>query len=148
MKSYVITLTRVIAARLDGIGVLLSALCGLHCIAMPALVASGLLLSEAGETHDYSHYLLFGAAVPVTVLAAWRVFKHQHAPWLLAAAALGIAALWLGLSQRSHDPAATATTLLGATLLAMFHLYHWRLHRRGHAHADHAHGASRGAEND
>ena len=142
MGSYVITLGRFISARLDAIGVALSALCGLHCAAMPALIASGLLLSNGVEgAHDYSHYLLFATAGPVTLLAIWRVVRHRHATWVIAVGAAGLAALWLGLSRNSHDLAATLTTLTGAALLMLFHLYHWRLHRRSHANGQaHGHG--------
>ncbi len=143
MTSYVITLARFFNARLDGIGVALSALCGVHCVAMPALLASGLAFaqSEHGHGHDYTHDLLFGAALPVTLLAIWRVLRHRHEPWILGVGGVGLIALWLGLSQDSHDLTATLTTLAGASLLAMFHLYHWRLHRLAHAAGhDHGHG--------
>ena len=51
---------------------------------------------------------------------------------MLGATALGLVALWSGLARDSHDLSATLTTLTGATLLLVFHLYHWRLHRHGH----------------
>ena len=138
MSGYVITLARFLNARLDGIGVALSALCGVHCAAMPALVASGLVFAHADHGHDNTHYVLFAAAVPVTLLAIWRVVRHRHPMWILAVGGVGLIALWLGLSQDSHDLPATLTTLTGASLLAVFHLYHWRLHRIAHA-AGHAH---------
>ncbi len=134
MNSYVITIGRYFNARIDAIGVALSALCGLHCAAMPALIASGLLLSNGSETaHDYTHYLLFATAGPVTLLAIWRVIRHRHPTWVIVVGGLGLLALWLGLSRDSHDLPATLTTLTGATLLMVFHLHHWRLHRHSHA---------------
>ena len=139
MNGYVITIGRYFSARVDAIGVALSAICGLHCAAMPALLASGLLLSNGTESlHDYTHYLLFATAGPVTVLAIWRVIRHRHATWVIAVGGLGLLTLWLGLSRDSHDLPATLTTLTGATLLMVFHLYHWRLHRHSDA-ADGSH---------
>ncbi len=150
MNSFVIPIGRYFSARIDAIGVALSALCGLHCAAMPALIASGLLLSNGSESgHDYTHYLLFATAGPVTLLAIWRVIRHRHATWVIAVGGLGLAALWLGLSRDSHDLPATLTTLTGAALLLVFHAYHWRLHRHSHAAGGvHVHGHAHGEPGD
>lgn len=148
MDGYVITIARFLNSKLDAIGVALSALCGVHCAAMPALVASGLLFSQSEHAHDYTHYVLFATAVPVTLLAFWRVIRHRHAPWILAVGGVGLMALWIGLSQEGHDLRATMTTLTGASLLAVFHLHHWRLHRlahaAGHDHDGHGHAHGHG----
>jgi hypothetical protein len=124
-------------ARLDAIGVLLSAFCGVHCLAMPLFAATGVLLVPGGAESDLTHYLLFAAAVPVTLLAIWRVIRHRHAWWMWLMGGVGLVAIWLGLSQDSHDFAATTTTLIGASLLAAFHSIHWRMHRHSH----HTHSA-------
>jgi hypothetical protein len=117
--------------RLDAAGVVLSALCGVHCVALPLFGAAGVALSGAAGA-DYAHYVLFALAAPVTALAAWRSLRHRHSPWLLGLAGAGLAALWFGLSRDSHELAPTLMTLSGATLLAVYHLQHWRLHRAAH----------------
>lgn len=131
---------RVASTRVDAAGVLLSAVCGIHCVATPLLSAAGFAFVGSDEG-DYTHYVLFAAAAPVTALAVYRVLQHRHSPWLLAVATLGLGLLWFGLSRDSHELVPTLITLAGALLLAGFHLYHWRLHRAARSHTDGPPGA-------
>jgi len=82
--------------RLDRLGLLASAMCGLHCMAGPAV----LLLAPAWAGwwgHPASHWGLALLVLPVAAGAmSWGYRRHRRR-WVLAAAAAGALCVMLGL---------------------------------------------------
>ena len=134
MMRYVITLRAWLAARLDTIGMGLSGLCAVHCLAMPLLLGSGILLSDAhGGPDDPTHTILFALAGPISLVALWRGYRH-HGLWQpLVVGSIGVALLGRGLFLDDAAALARSLTLTGAGILAMTHLYNWRRHMGVHA---------------
>ena len=133
MRRYVITIQNWFSARLDTIGMGLSGLCALHCLALPLLLSSGVLFTDADGPDDPTHLILFALAGPVGLLALWRGYRHHRVWQPLAFGCIGIVILWRGLFQGDHHATAQILTLVGAGTLALSHLYNWRRHVAAHA---------------
>lgn len=121
MTSPVLTLIR---AKLDSIGVALSALCLVHCLAGVVLVAllgvgGGALLDP--RVHEYG----LMAAVAIGALGlGFGVARHgQRGPLVLGGLGLGLMALGLVVP---HGPAEVAATVPGVCLLAFAHIRNLR----------------------
>ena len=143
MNRYFITFVSRFNRRLDAVGIGLSGLCVVHCLAMPVLLASGLLMiPDGGTPFDPTHLILFTLAGPVSLFALWRGYRHHRALLPLVLGSVGVALLSVGLLQSDSAGLARPLTLSGASVLAAMHWYNWRRHSQAHA-ADHvASGAS------
>ena len=116
-----------IRARLDRVGVLLSALCAVHCISGVVLVAvlgvgGGVLLDP--RIHEYG---LAAAVVIGAVGLGMGALRHgQRGPLMLGGAGLTLMACGL---VAPHGGAEVALTIAGVSLLATAHIGNLR-----HAH--------------
>ncbi len=74
----------------DGIGILGSAACALHCLAAPVLLVAGTALPASFLTDESFHQMLLWAILPASTLAfglgCWRHKDH----WVLLLGALGL----------------------------------------------------------
>lgn len=119
------------ASLLDRTALVLSGLCILHCLALPALILAAPLLAQAAGSHWHAPMLLF--AVPVSVVAiviGYRRHGNKAVPWL---GALALAILIAGGTVvHSHYGAAADRflTIGGSLLLALVHWRNSRLTRR------------------
>lgn len=120
-----------IRARLDRLGVGLSALCAVHCVAGIVLVSvlgigGGVLLNP--RIHEIG--LMLAIVIGALGLGA-GVLRHRQANILIAGAA-GLALMALGLAV-PDGPLEAAITISGVTLLASAH---WRnlVRHRHHLH--------------
>lgn len=121
---------------LDSMAISASALCLMHCLALPVLVmllpalAAYLALPESFHVGA----LLFAVPTSIAALAAgyWR---HR---WAVPArvAAPAIALLALGAFAVSEEWIKTLLTIIGATALAVAHAVSWRALPQGHPHED------------
>lgn len=123
---------------LDLSAVSLSALCLVHCLALPAL---SLLLPVLGlwARAEWVHVLFVALAAPIAVLAfvdrkAWR----PHSWPLLALALLGLTLMVLGATDVFAAVDERVTTVSGGMLLALAHL--GNLRRRHDRVQDHSCG--------
>lgn len=115
-----------LAKALDASAVGLSALCLVHCLALPALA---LLLPVLGlwAQAEWVHVAFVLVAAPVAALAFVDLSTRRPRSWPLAIAAL--LGLTLMIAGALEIPAAVderALTLLGGALLAGAHLANWR----------------------
>lgn len=121
--------------RQDAIGIGLSGLCLVHCLALPVLVALGpaLVWMESG----WVHLALAGLALGVSLNAmrAWPSGNRGLALKTLAATGLGL--LLFGALAGIPELAERAVTVAGASLLALSHGAAWlaSIHNRSHDHA-------------
>jgi len=113
-----------IRGRLDRVGVILSGLCALHCLAGLMLVAGlglggGLLLSP--EIHRVGLALAIAVG---SVTLVFGVIRHgDPVPLQIGAAGLGLMAVALFVG---HGTAEAVLTIMGVTLLAWAHLRNLR----------------------
>lgn len=114
--------------RFDRVGILLSGLCAVHCVATLVLVAvlglgGGFLLNPA------LHRIGLALAIMVGGIAlGLGVARHgRREPLMIGGAGLALMALAL---LTGHGPAEAALTIAGVSLLAFAH---WR--NVGHLHA-------------
>ncbi|MBW8784427.1 MAG: MerC domain-containing protein [Novosphingobium sp.] len=113
--------------RLDRVGVLLSGLCAVHCVAGLVLVTllglgGGVLLNPA--IHEIGLVLAIGVGVMTLGLAALR--HGRTGPLLLGGCGLALMASALSIE---HGPREALLTIAGVTLLAAAHIRNLR-----HAH--------------
>ncbi len=120
-------------AVLDGFGICASALCMVHCLLLPLVVAALPSLVAPFDPGDSVHAIVLACALPTSALAllgGWR--RHRAgAPVLVGAIGLGLMAAgvvlpWTGALE-------TGLTVVGSLALAAAHVVNW--HRRSCARA-------------
>jgi MerC mercury resistance protein len=113
-----------IRGRLDRVGVILSGLCALHCLAGLLLVA-GLGLSGGVLLNPEIHRVGLALAIAVgSVTLVLGVIRHGDAvPLQVGSVGVGMMALALFVG---HGSAEAVLTILGVTLLAWAHLRNLR----------------------
>ncbi|MGE0764402.1 MAG: MerC domain-containing protein [Bdellovibrionales bacterium] len=120
---------------LDWLGLGLSGLCTLHCLALPFLI-SLLPAVEALDHHGYFHLVMAILIVPLGMIAFWRGYRQHKQVWVLLVGMLGLALITVGLlktSANEHSPLNSTNTLLtvlGSIALMFTHYQNWRLSRR------------------
>nr|WP_295107428.1 MerC domain-containing protein [uncultured Caulobacter sp.] len=118
------------AKALDLSAVGLSALCLVHCLALPGLA---LLLPVLGfwAQAEWVHVAFILAAAPVAVLAFvdLKTWRPRSRPMIVVASA-GLALMLAGALEFPVAGYERPLTVLGGLLLAGAHIASWR--RRGH----------------
>ena len=123
---------RPLHAFLDWLAVLISALCALHCLALPVLLLVFPLLIGSVFTDEDFHRLILWVILPTSLIAvAAARYRHPDTRVLLwvgtGMALLLLAALW------AHDRAPVwvdvSLTTTGGLILAVGHIRNLRLSR-------------------
>lgn len=109
---------------LDGAAVGLSALCLVHCLALPLLVAGLPFLAQFAEGHLHSQMLVI--VLPLSVVALGLGFRHHRSIPIVSAGAVGMLTLVIGATV-AHSQLGLAAdrgfTIVGALILAAAHFY-------------------------
>lgn len=105
--------------RIDQLGIGLSGLCALHCVAT-VLIVSGLGVGShfllAHEIHEVGLAL---AVIVAAVAIGWGVVRHRRpAPVAVALVGLGVMA---GALVVGHGPQEAALTILGVVIVSVGH---------------------------
>jgi len=119
------------ARWVDASAIALSALCMVHCLALPVFAA--LLPMLGAWTHDHRvHVLFLLLAVPLTAFALWRAHRRSPLPRSIRVmAALGLLALAAGALGWAGEDGETPVTVAGSLLLIATPLWNvWRHPRR------------------
>lgn len=106
-----------------------SALCLVHCLALPALL---ILVPTIGVTLAFTESFHLGAlvfAVPVSVVALALAYRHHGLLRPAMIVAPGILLLALGVMVGSPEWLETVLTVIGSMLLAVGHVHNWRAAR-------------------
>lgn len=114
----------------DRLAIGTSAACLVHCLLLPLLIAALPSASRALELPEALHLYAFAAAVPISVLAILRGYRHHG---LLLPAGLGLTGLTLlgfGALVGRHGLVEIGSTLVGSTVLGLAHLHNWQLRYR------------------
>ena len=116
---------------LDGTAVALSALCLLHCLALPLVVGALPLLTPFVQGHLHAQMLV--VVVPLSVVAIGLGFIRHRSTRVVMAAGAGLILLVVGATvAHSHlgIVADRAFTVSGALLLAVAHFFNGVLSQR------------------
>ena len=109
---------------LDGAAVGLSALCLIHCLALPLLVAGLPFLAQFSEGHLHAQMLV--VVLPLSIVALGLGFRHHRNVPIVATGVVGMIILALGATI-AHEQlgimADRAFTIVGALILATAHFY-------------------------
>jgi len=109
---------------LDGAAVGLSALCLIHCLALPLVVAGLPFLAQFAEGHLHAQMLV--VVLPLRFIALGLGYRHHRNPKIVAAGAVGMLILTIGATVAHDKLGLTADrlfTIVGALILATAHFY-------------------------
>ena len=116
---------------------MLSALCLVHCLALPILIALLPLAASQWVADERFHRWMLLAIVPVSALAlGWGCRQHRDkvvvSMGVVAVSLLCIAAFGESSPMHMSHFEGALLTIMGGTLLAAAHLRNMHLHRRAH----------------
>jgi len=118
---------RMTLTKLDRTGLFLSGLCLVHCAALP--VAAVVLPAAVGMLLDHTslaHWVLLGAAVPVSGYALWRGTKTHGGKLGWGLGIVGMAVMVLGVSHLLSPSLEIPLTVGGVSLVAIAHIINLR----------------------
>lgn len=113
----------------DKLGILFSSLCIVHCIATPFILAlgmSGLLATIL--TTEFVHYILIMPVALLILLTLPKAYKRYRSLNLIVSGLLGLVFLIAALFTTEQIEA--LLTIIGGSLLVVFHLLNLRLQHR------------------
>lgn len=115
--------------HLDFMGFWASALCALHCMAVPLVVTFGAVSGLAWLSHPW---LEMGFIITSIVAASWslgRSYIYYHRRWgAIVVVMAGFVLLILSrFAEHSWEP---LLAVLGGASIAGAHVFNWRLSRR------------------
>jgi uncharacterized membrane protein len=109
---------------LDGAAVGLSALCLVHCLALPLVVAGLPFLAQFAEGHLHKQMLV--VVLPLSIVALGLGFRHHRNRRIVAAGVVGMALLTIGATVAHEQWGVLADrtfTISGALVLAAAHFH-------------------------
>lgn len=119
------------APLLDGGAIVLSALCLVHCLALPFVFAAAPSLAKLFPDRPWVHPLILGIAAPLAMVALWRGWTRHSDRRPAVVGGVGVALLAMGVAV-GDDTLGTIITVFGGLTLAAAHLHNWRAgHRHG-----------------
>ena len=111
------------AAGWDGIGMLASCLCVVHCLGFPLLIASlPALATMFGEGYGF-HLAILAIAIPSSLFALLIGRGRHRAWWPLVVGCIGLTSLGLAVLEVLPD---VAGTVAGSVMLVAAHIANWR----------------------
>ncbi len=102
----------------------MSALCLVHCLALPLIVAGVPFLAQYSETH--LHYQVLLLVIPLSVFALAIGYRRHRDVRVLVAGALGMLLLIVGATVAHTQLGLTADrffTVIGSLVLATAHFF-------------------------
>ena len=124
---------------LDRAGVAISAICLVHCLALP-LVAAALPAVDAWvdpSTHHRVHWGLLALALPISLAALVSGMRRHGLHRWLGLGLVGLALMLLAVLGSLGADNEVPITIAGVTLLAVAHVANWRARQRVVAHHVH-----------
>ncbi len=123
--------------RLDQLAIALSAICIVHCLAVPVLVAVLPFAAVAFGTGTHFHALMLWLVVPTSVAGFWLGVRVHGRYGIVAIGAVGLAGICIAALQ-GHDrwpfTIEIAVSLVASVVLGFAHLQNFRAVRRRHRH--------------
>lgn len=112
-----------------------SALCLVHCLALPLLLAALPAFSTVLAIPESFHVWILAFAIPSSAIALYSGRTRHGATYPAVLGVAGLVLLAVGALPLASTRWDTIVTVPGSLLLAAAHLTNWRLR-----HADHRHG--------
>ncbi len=116
----------------DGVGVLASGMCALHCILAPALLVAATTLPASLASDEVFHQMLLWLILPTALLAFGLGCRQHKDRWVLLLGALGLLGITGSASMPHELPGGAGerfVTLASTSLLITAHLRNFRLCR-------------------
>lgn len=113
----------------DGLAVGASALCLIHCLALPIVIAALPALAARLDLGEGFHLGVLAFALPVSAYALGEGWRRHRGLTPLFVGATGLVLLAAGLAFEDWVAVETGVTVAGSLLLAGAHVANWR--RRG-----------------
>ncbi len=110
-----------------------SALCLVHCLALPLVLAALPALSNVLALPESIHVWILLFAVPSSLLALFSGRARHGASYPIAIGVVGLSALAIGIMPFAHQ-IETYVTVTGSLALAGAHIQNWRLRHAAHVH--------------
>jgi len=127
------SMTTRIQSALDASAVAISALCAIHCLALPVLLVLFPLLGATVMTDESLHVMLLWVILPTSVIAIGLALPRHKDAWAIGLIGLGLLILVLGAFW-AHDHAEpwvdTAMSVSGGAILAAGHIRNFVMCRR------------------
>lgn len=111
---------------LDGFAVTASAVCLIHCLALPAILVALPVLATMLVVPESFHAVAFAAAAPTSALAIATGHRRHGRLWPFVLAGSGLILLGIGAFVVEAETAERAISTAGAVLLAIAHVGNWR----------------------
>lgn len=110
-------------ARFDLFAVGISALCVIHCVALPVLVAIVPVIAQAAE-NELVHKVIVLAAVPVSLRVIWKTTPLDGNKLFVGVVFAGLALLLSAAFIEAMSAYEQPITIAGASLLSSAHIWH------------------------
>lgn len=114
----------------DRLAIASSALCLVHCLALPLIVAALPSLTLALAVPESIHIFALALAIPVSGIGLVQGYRRHGRRLPLGVALLGILLLTLGVTLPDRVSVETGLTVTGGLLLAYAHLRNLRAANR------------------
>lgn len=127
------------ASRIDWVeraAVGASALCLIHCIGLPLLLAALPALSSLISIPESFHVWVLVFAVPTSALALFTGRRHHRRAYPVMIGTAGLILLATGALLLLGGHWETPVTIIGSLCLASAHIANWRLRHSSHQHCD------------
>lgn len=122
--------------KLDGLAVCASAVCMVHCLALPLLLAALPMLGQWLDPGESFHRIILAFAVPTSALALIGGWRVHHAIGPVLSGVIGLALMTAGIVFAGRPALETALSVTGSLMLAFAHVANWRnrfIHKIAHA---------------
>ena len=127
-------MTEAIQKLLDGTAVAVSALCTIHCLALPVLLVLFPLLGATVMADEAFHAMLLWVILPTSVIAVGLACIRHRDTAVMVLVGTGLAIL-VGAALWAHDHASpwvdAGMSVVGGAILAAGHIRNFMLCRRG-----------------
>ncbi|HXH15720.1 MAG TPA: MerC domain-containing protein [Sphingomonas sp.] len=110
---------------LDGFAMCASAVCMVHCLAVPVLLAALPALATWFHPGEYFHWAILAFAVPTSALALIGGWRLHRAVVPVVFGALGLILMTLGVVFAAREAIETALSVSGSLSLAFAHIANW-----------------------
>jgi len=119
---------------LERVAVSASAVCLVHCVGLPLLLAALPALAAVVAVPESFHVWVLAFAVPASGIALLFGYRSHRARLPLLIGGSGLALLALGALVLLGGPFETSVTIIGSLTLAISHMMNWRRRHSRHRH--------------
>ena len=119
---------------LERVAVSASAVCLVHCVGLPLLLAALPALAAVVAVPESFHVWVLAFAVPASGIALLFGYRSHRARLPLLVGGSGLALLALGALVLLGGPFETSVTIIGSLTLAISHVMNWRRRNSRHRH--------------